>query len=332
MVDETEKPSKPTYYIQASLKKDLDWIKKMVLGGSDEDMVIVIDGRERSGKSVLALQIAAYLDPTFDLNSVCFTTPSFVKFIRTNEKRAVVFDESIVGLHSMRSMERQTVFLDELLAQSGQKNLITILVAPFFFELTRRTAIGRSQFLLHVFRDASFIRGSYKVYDYKAKRKLYFLGKRLFEYNVKGVYPNYHGQFYNTYPIDEVSYRAAKKDALNRFTKRFDEVMEVKTAVRWAYMARLLELDWLRSKKLLVRGALALRAVEGGIQGSTLTMEIDIAKKEVEDFNLQAIFSNNLRKTKHVLQIQAYKRGTSISVGDNHDEESNEAGGNVKND
>jgi len=315
------------YYIERALKEDLDWMKKLVFGGHDEDMVIIIDGRERSGKSVLALQIAAYLDPSFDSKSVCFTTASFVKFIRDNEKRAVVFDESIVGLHASRSMERQTIFLDELLAQSGQKNLITILVVPFFFELTRRTAIGRSQFLIHVYRDASFTRGHYRVYDYKGKRKLYFLGKKLFEYHVKGVKVNYHGHFPNIYPIDEQDYRDKKREALNKFTKRFSDVMDVKTALRWVQIARLLEISWFHENNLLKRGAIGKRAKEGGGDNSFLAKQIESAKRDVEAFELHNIFTYKALKQRPSRGLGFGREASSFMGGQEGKSESSTEGG-----
>jgi len=278
------------YYIEPALKQDLDKLKKLVFGKSDEDAVIVIDGRERSGKSVLGMQIGKYLDPSFDLNSVCFSTYEFVKFIRDNKLRVCMFDETIVGMHSSRSMERKTIFIDELLAQSGQKNLIVILVIPFFFELTKRAAVGRSEFLIHVYR-SDFKRGHYRVYDFRTKRKLFFLGKRLFEYKVKGVTPNYNGHFYNKYAVDERGYRLKKEKALNSFAKQFSELVEFYTAVRWVKLARLVEYDWLRKEGLLKRGAMAKRSELARVKPGLMADQLNRADKEVEELMLQAIFS-----------------------------------------
>ncbi len=303
------------YYIEKALKADLDQLKKLVFGPSDEDAVIVIDGRERSGKSVLALQIAKYVDPKFDMDATCFSTHEFVKFIRNNTKRAVVFDESIVGMHSARSMERRTVFVDELLAQSGQKNLIVILVIPFFFELTKRSAVGRSEFLIHVFR-MDFKRGHYRVYDYKTKRKLFFLGKKLFEYHVKGVSPNYHGHFSNIYSVDEKAYRLKKAEALNKFSKTFSDVIELHTAIRWVKMARLIEYDWLRQKSLLKHGAMKERSSAAHTSRSLLAAQLNRVVVEVEDLMLQHIFSPIIPKHWDMSKINSLQ-AQSITLGNN---------------
>lgn len=237
----------PEYFIEKELRKDLDRIKKLVTGERDEDIVIIIDGRERSGKSVLALQVAKYLDPKFSINAVCYDPETFTKFILTHRKRAVVYDESITGLNVQRRYEKTTVMLDELLAQSGQQNLYTILVIPFFFELTKRTAIGRGELLLHVYRDAAYRRGSYKVYNYRQKRRLFMLGKRLMEYNVKGVEVSYHGHFRDEYPIDEVSYRKKKKDAFFKYSSASMVLQDWGEIANYIWMANVFMLDNIRA-------------------------------------------------------------------------------------
>lgn len=254
MEKETSEENQLNYYIEASLKKDLDRMKALVLGGTDEDMVIIIDGRERSGKSVLALQVAKYLDPSFDVDSVCYNAESFTKFIMNNRRRAVVYDEAITGLNSSRRMEKSVILIDELLAQSGQKNLFTILVVPFFFELTKRTAVGRSEFLIHVRRDSAHRRGHYQVFDYANKRKLYFLGKRLFEYQVRGADAFYRGYFPHIYPVDEKAYRKKKAESLATFTHNKGISLTSVELGKWMVYQSFLTMAFFRDKKQLKLG------------------------------------------------------------------------------
>lgn len=320
---------KPPYYLEPALKADLDKLKKLVLDGSDEDAVIVIDGRERAGKSVLAMQIAKYLDPSFNMSRLCFSTSEFVKAIRENTRKAIVFDESIVGLHSSRSMERQTIFIDELLAMSGQKNLFTIIVVPFFFELTKRTAIGRSEFLIHVFR-MDYKRGHFRVYDYKTKKKMYILGKRLMDYNVKGVAPGYHGYFSNKYVVNESKYRQKKAEALNSFARRFSETVEFKTAVRWIQMARLLELEWLNQLKLLKNGAMTKRAGMVDLTPNALYHAVQQAKNEVESFGLAQIFGPLRPRRWHEASLELPAGVTSFEGGNEGKDDAEGGGGEHK--
>ncbi|KKK70570.1 hypothetical protein LCGC14_2922690, partial [marine sediment metagenome] len=66
---------KNDYYISAEIKQQLDKSKEIVIN-ADQDRIFIITGREGSGKSWLAMQIAAYLDPTFCLDDVCFDADS----------------------------------------------------------------------------------------------------------------------------------------------------------------------------------------------------------------------------------------------------------------
>lgn len=292
VVNLTMKDGRPLkFYLEKDLQQDLDRLKKLVFEGEDEDAVVVVDGRERSGKSLLAQQIAAYADPKFDKDAICFDMNSFVKFVTNNHKRAVILDESIAVFHGTRQLEKSTQFMDELLAMSGQQNLFVILVVPFFFELTKRAAIGRSEVLIHVFREA-YERGHYRVYDYRTKRKLFFLGKRLFEYHVKGVNPTYHGEFGNYYTVDEKTYRFDKNKAFMDFIKKnLANIVQLKVATQWVRMARLIEYKWLRDHKLLKPTALITRANAAGIGDTTFGERLKLAESDVKRNNLGKMFS-----------------------------------------
>ena len=52
------------YHIDKLLKSKWDRVRGGKLKDLDEDRVYVVDGRERSGKSLFALQQAYYIDPT----------------------------------------------------------------------------------------------------------------------------------------------------------------------------------------------------------------------------------------------------------------------------
>ena len=54
-----------TYHIHNKLKNKWDEIKDGKLTKEDDDRVLIVDGRERSGKSLWTLQQAAYIDQTF---------------------------------------------------------------------------------------------------------------------------------------------------------------------------------------------------------------------------------------------------------------------------
>ena len=75
-----------SYHIDNNLLKRWDKLRTNRLIKKDEDRVYIVDGRERTGKSVFTLQQAKYLNPSFDLHNVCFTPDEFLYQIRTAEK------------------------------------------------------------------------------------------------------------------------------------------------------------------------------------------------------------------------------------------------------
>ena len=89
------KVNKQEYYMDGYLNSNVSFAMKMV--HQDMDFVCAIDGMERSGKSVLAMQLAFFCDPTFTIDRVCFTPNEFRKAInQAKPYQAVIYDESVV--------------------------------------------------------------------------------------------------------------------------------------------------------------------------------------------------------------------------------------------
>jgi len=178
----------------------------------DDDCVIVIDGRERAGKSVLGLQVACALDPTMILDRVTLNPKDFRKQIfAANKYQCVVLDEAMDIFYAKESQTWINKFFNKMLAKIGQKNLIVILILPSFFELDKYPALHRSRVLLHVYTRKKQ-RGYFSFYNYSKKLQLHIAGKKF--YNYKGTRPNFRGRFSNFYPLDETEYRKKKADSL----------------------------------------------------------------------------------------------------------------------
>jgi len=77
------------YGIATQLWKSWNTIKDGGLKKMDSDRVYIVDGRERSGKSVFAIQQACYIDPTLvgDLSRICFTAEEFLDAIKKTDIR-----------------------------------------------------------------------------------------------------------------------------------------------------------------------------------------------------------------------------------------------------
>ena len=222
------------YYIDRRLKEVWDKIRNGKLKDIDEDRVYIVDGKERTGKSVFAMQQAAYLNENFSVNDIVFTPDEFVKKIKeANKGQVIVYDEAFFGLSSRSAIGRVNKEIVKCLMEVGQKNLIIFLVMPSFFELDKYAAIHRGQVLFHVHRNKEGKRGKVRVYNKNLLQKLYTIGKKNHSYDFpKSMYSL---SFFNQYPISEEDYREKKSNSLWREKKTpAQETNEkMKNFLRW---------------------------------------------------------------------------------------------------
>lgn len=212
------KPAVKDVFVDNVLKKELDKIKHRVLK-KDHDWVCCIDGDEGSGKSVLAMQVAMYLDPKFNIDRVVFNSDDFLKAIKDpkiKQGSCILLDEAFSAANSRSSMTEVNKSMVGVATEMRQKNLFVIIVLPSFFDLDRYFAIHRTNALLHVYLDANFNRGQYIIFPKTSKKYLYLMGKKTYSY-AKPQSPYPPCSFPNQYAIDELEYRLKKSQA---FTKR----------------------------------------------------------------------------------------------------------------
>lgn len=220
------------FYMDGNLKKSLDYIK--TLKGKDWDFVIIVDGRERSGKSVLAQQCAYYLDTTLTLDRITFTPEQFEEACRkANPHEAVIFDEAHGGLNSQSTLTEISKSIVSMLTEIGQKNLYVFIVLPNFFDLNKYVAIWRSEFLLHIYTQKGRKRGFFSVYNYDRKKKMYIMGRKTYVYCVPR---NFYGHFPDGYIIDRELYKNKKAQS-----KYEEDVIESKSDKQDALLEFLLE-------------------------------------------------------------------------------------------
>ncbi len=207
-------PKKPKIWsgkLDGYLKKNLDACKEVMT--KDWDMVFIVDGYEGSGKSVLAQQMAKYVDPTFNIDRICFNPTDFIQQINKASKyEAIVYDEAMEGLSSRAAMSLVNRSLVAVLSEIRQKNLWVFIILPCFFELDKYPAIWRSRALIHVYLGDKFERGKFAFFNQERKKQLYVLGKKFYSYHKPAS--NFYGSFSNGYAVDEKDYRAKKSGAL----------------------------------------------------------------------------------------------------------------------
>lgn len=216
---------KDSYYISEEIKLQLDNSKEIV-EKADQDRVFLITGREGSGKSWLAMQLAAYLDPTLSINDVCFTANEFGKRIREVKKyKAILFDESFKGLSSKGALSKENKKLINILIECRQRNLYLFIVLPSIFILDRYITLFRSHALFNTsIYKKDYKKRYYKVYNFQNKHLLYILGQKYMSYSRPKIWKKH--RFYGKLPptISKEEYQKKKSESFKE--KEVEEVPE----------------------------------------------------------------------------------------------------------
>jgi hypothetical protein len=220
----------------------------------DWDFVIVISGdrRVRTGKSLLGMNIAAYLaarlNTDWDLNRIYFDSNEMIKEARDLPKYSVIqYDEGREGLAANKSASTLQKDILDYFAECGQLNHIFIIVLPDFFELKEQIAVARSEFLINTYirnelthvnlyneglRPAIYLRrGNFQFFSRYKKAALYDISRSTHKKSYSMIKPNFLGKFRNYYPVDELAYKAKKLAALTRFSNNEKEQKRLKTDI-----------------------------------------------------------------------------------------------------
>lgn len=249
---------KPGFYLDPTLKKQIDYYIKNI--SKDWDFVIIIagEGEVRVGKSVLALQILAYwcdqIEKIYKVKTpftvdenIVFTGYNLIKkgnyLGATYKYPGLVFDEAGADLEGIKVMRYTTQVVKDFLRECGQYNMLTILVLPEYFDLPKGIALSRADCLINVYylpdEQGYFHRGYFKFFSKPMKKYLYLNGKKTLDYNA-GSRPgkrnyDFYGTFPNFYPVNEADYRAAKFKALKAREKTTDKELRMKAFLEAAF-------------------------------------------------------------------------------------------------
>jgi hypothetical protein len=206
--------------VDKGLQERAEHLKKALL--ASWDAVVLIDGIEGSGKSSLAFILALELDKSFCLERIVFTPEQFLKAVdEAQAGEAIVWDEFITGGMSTEFITLIQRTLTKKMTMIRKKNLYIIWVMPYFFMVGRYFAVARSRMLLHAYTPDGISRGVYHHYNYERKKRMFFRGRREFDYCVP--YSN-KGKFYDFFKyhnnvIDPEAYEAKKDEAIHSLDK-----------------------------------------------------------------------------------------------------------------
>ena len=124
------------YSMDKRLKRNLDDKILPSLKTKDKDYVVVVDGREGSGKTTFAIQMGKYVDPSLNLARVVFGPENFREAILKAKKyECIIYDEAFTGFSSRASLSPVNRVLVSLAMQMRQKNLLIILFVSYCFHI-----------------------------------------------------------------------------------------------------------------------------------------------------------------------------------------------------
>ncbi len=266
------------FYVASDILRQQRKAYKVVTEG-DQDRVYVIAGRERSGKSTLAQQLAYVLDPNFSLDNIVFTPNQFGARVRRAKKfEAIIYDEAFFGLSSKGSISKENRKLVRIFMECGFKNLFIFVCLPSFFLLEKYIAISRSQALFNVFVSRkNFKLRYYKVYNYKQKTELYLRGKAMMSFARPKIAKSY--RFYGKLPPNIIK---SEYDAKKLAAFREEESEEKEESKHLSQR----NLAWwvLTQKKGITQADLIefYKKFDLGVSKSTMSHAIDTVSKKFE--------------------------------------------------
>lgn len=244
------------YSFNLRLGKNLEPYRNATLY-QDWDCAGIIDGKEGSGKSVLAQQIATFFDKDNRLDvetQICFTPEDFRTAVTTLEPgKAIVWDEARSGLNRRRSTQDVNIEITDMLAECRQRNLFMVIVMPTFYDMDMNVAVWRTRFLVHVWyswsddKSKPLERGFFRFYSEEGKKRLYTnkYFRQRYEYPFLPQ-DSFEATFPHFYTVPEKEYRKKKRQAMGYYKRNSKDV--------WAILA------FLHEKKALSKGFPALVA------------------------------------------------------------------------
>src|SRR3990167_8140281 len=205
------------FYMNETMKPNLDFIQKKLLGHNNMS-VIIVDGRIGTGKSTVTAQYAYYLsNGTFNNDFENFNTEQFNEVLRNSGKGdAVVLDEAFDVLNKRRTQTTSNMLILSLLQQMRIKHVFIFIVLPSVFDLDKNLVLNLADMLIHCYRKPYGARGQYKCYSQKQLKRLWINGRNTYSYSSKYAEPNFIGNFTSFFPFDYNEYERKKLESIRK--------------------------------------------------------------------------------------------------------------------
>jgi len=208
-----------TFYLNSRIKSSLDIILKKAIP-KKWDCLLIVWGREGSGKTSFASQVAGYLDPKgFCVDRVVFNPTQFETVIESvPDESAILWDEAITGASSSEHASRIQQSIIKRLTQIRKKKLKIILCFPYL-DMLNRYFISRCMGSYYIYANGFDKRGNGIFFSSRKTERLYNLMKIKFRYDyrkaVSSSRSSFRFNFASTLIMDEPSYEQKKDGARN---------------------------------------------------------------------------------------------------------------------
>lgn len=211
------------YYMDGYLHSNLSIAKKVIR--EDWDFLYIIDGKERSGKSLFAQQVGKFVDPSLNIDKIVFTPEQFEQAVDQAEPYScIIYDEAYGGLGSRATMSTVNRTIVKMLTEIGYKNLFILIVLPSIHILDHYVSLWRSRGLFHIYTGDKWERGFFCAYNEDSKRELILTGKKIYSY--KFTKPDFYGRFTNKYTVNKEEYLKKKREATKILQKKKETLEE----------------------------------------------------------------------------------------------------------
>ena len=268
------------YYMDKTFKKNLDiGLDSME---DNDDLVIVIDGKERSGKSLLSRQIGKYcadfLGSTFSDKNIFFELNEYVDFsIESPNYTICILDEARNVLNKKAAMSKGNKKFTNYISECAKKRQVHIILLPAYHDLDKYITLWRNKFVIHVhkwYEEDSTKRSGFKLA--RGKYTLYLNDEYLKKsYFYPYAYPRgweTRGEF--------KGFEVFSKDELDRYENKKDDNMELKyhTKHEEALLGKREQLNQQRLIKLILHCQNA-RGITRGEMADSIEMEVGAMNK-----------------------------------------------------
>lgn len=189
------------------------------------DNVIIIDGKERSGKTTLMKSICHYVakqtNKEFNLDHIFFDPEEMLKFATSTQKQVIVWDEAALGGMATQWQNEVQQKLNAALMVTGKYNHFYVFIIPSLFRLNRYLALDRSIALLHVYSPDLLSRGEFFCLNENQKAWVYNNNKKSETY---GKNSSFSGSFTlkgTDEIINDSAYELKKDAAIKKYLEAF---------------------------------------------------------------------------------------------------------------